>query len=186
MAYATLAELKTILKITDAADDGLLQDYLDAAQAAFEAATDRVFEAAADATRYYDPRDDVDGGTLWLDADLCAVTTVTSGGTDVTAGVVTVPRNATPYYGLKLKSGYSWQCGDECEDAIAVTGKWAYSATPPADVKQAVLRLAAWMYHARTNPEGDRNVVTPSGVVLQASSWPSDVREIAARYRRAL
>ena len=138
MAYASLSDLTAYLGIDEStADDALLTQLLTRAQAAVDGMCQRTFEAGADSTRHYDCRS-VDGLTLHLDADLCAVTSVVNGDgiTVAPTSYTTEPRNLTPLHALRLRSvvGLAW---DGISADIAVTGKWAYSMAAPADVVHA-------------------------------------------------
>lgn len=131
MSYCTLAELKRYLNISSAtsAEDDLLQQMLDEATAAIDTFCGRKFAAYADTTRNYDPTRDAALSYLYLDADLSYLSSVTDGASvDITASVVTQPRNNGPFYALKIKSdsSYYWTYDSAYENAITVTGRWAY------------------------------------------------------------
>lgn len=63
----------------------------------------------------------------------------------------TEPRNDTPYHALKLltSSGKSWTYTNDPEDAITITGKWAYSESAPEDIVYACKRLATLFYREK-------------------------------------
>lgn len=197
MAYLTAADLKTYLGISSSSEDSLLTALIAQAQAHLEAQTGRVFEASADTTKRFDAVEDVlhdeDGRrlTLWLRGyDLCAITSVTNGdGTTVaSSSYVTEPRNETPYWGLRLKANASvaWTYSDTPEDAISISGRWAYSVTPPADVVMATRDLAVWLYRRR-GQEGaslDAPQVSPSGVMLFPARAPETVKMVIEKYQR--
>lgn len=191
MAYATAAQLKTYLGITSSGDDSLLSDLIDRAQAIIEQYTRRTFEAAADSTRYFDAAEDVDGATLLLDEDLCAITSIINGdGVAVASGeYVTEPRNETPYYAIRLlsSSNKAWEYTDDGdpENAISITGRWAYSTTPPNDIVHATIRLAAFLYRQKeSNADIDRPITTADGGMILPSAIPADVRALLDRYRK--
>lgn len=188
MAYTTAANLKVYLGIADVADDALLTTLIAAAQAFIDAYTGRTFEATADSVRKHDAYRDVKGPVLWLADDCSAITSITNGdGATVAANkYVTEPRNSTPIYAVRLLSsaGVGWVAGTDPENAISVTGKWAWSATAPADIVQACTRLAAFMYRQKDNMgEGDRALIAGGGTVLPVA-LPSDVKAMLAPYRR--
>lgn len=191
MTYCSLAQLKAYTGVTGAGDDTLLTDCIVRAEGIIDSTTGRTFEASTDSTRTFDGEMDVVGRTLYLDADLCAITSITNGdGGAITAGqVVSEPRNTAPYYALTLKasSGLAWTYEDDPEDAIAVVGRWGYSTTPPADIEQACVRLAAWLYRQKDNSaDMDRPVISPDGTTLLPSRLPSDVERILNAYKRVL
>ena len=187
MAYCTVDALKAYLGVSDGDDDALLATLIGAAQATIEAQTGRTFEASADSVRKLDACRDVHGRVLWLDADCAAVTSITNGDGVVVAATsyVTEPRNTTPIYAVKLlsSSGVTWVGGTDNENAIAVTGKFVFSTTPPADIVQACTRLAAFYYRQKDNMgEGDRAIVAGGATVLPVN-LPADVKTMLAPYR---
>jgi hypothetical protein len=188
MSYTSTASVKTYLGISGAGDDTLIGTLVTRAQAAIDRYCNRVFEAAADTTRSFDAfGPHIYGPTLFVDRDLCAVTTVTNGDAEVltTTHYVTIPRNDTPYHGLKLKSasGRSWTYTTDWEKAITITGKWAYSTTAPADVVQAADRLAAFYYRQKDAPLQDVTAIE-AGVVIKPLALPDDVKALLNPYRR--
>jgi hypothetical protein len=188
MAYVSVDSLRRYLGISSTNDDVLLAELIAAAQAIIDGYTGRTFEASTDTTRYHDATRDVEGWLLWLDGDLCQVTSVVNGdGVTVASNErVTEPRRATPYYAIRLldSSGKAWEYDTDEENAIAVTGRWAYSLTAPADVAQACKRLAAYMYRQKDNANDlDRAVVVGNATVLP-SDLPSDIVKLLAPYKR--
>lgn len=189
MAYTDLSTLKRYLGIASANDDTLLGECIARAQALIDDYVGgRTFEAAADTTRTLDAVADVEGLLLFLDEDLCAITSVTNGDGVVVAAseYTTQPRNETPYYALKLlaSSGKAWTYEDDHEDAISIVGRWAWSVTAPTAIVQATIRLAAYLYHQKDNAqELDRTVVT-GGTVLLPGDLPRDLAQILDPYRR--
>lgn len=186
MSYATVDELREYLGLTETTHDALLDRLLSTAQAHINTQTRRVFEASADTTRYLDA-DAINGRDLWLGGDLCAITTVTNGDGVVIAGTyyTTRPRNSAPYYLLRMDADapYLW---DGTTGEIAIAGKWAYSTTAPEDIKQAVVRLAGWMYRQRDNAgEGDRPIIAGNATILP-TRLPADIEALVAPYRPIL
>lgn len=192
MAYADTTRLKLYLGVDAASDDVLIGYFLASAQAAIDSYCRQTFEASADTTRYFDPTECVRGRTLYLDAPLCAITTLTNGdgNTIDSSKYVKEPRNTTPWYALTLKSnaGVAWTYTSTPENAISIAGRWAYSTTAPDDVVQACTRLAAYLYRQKDNQTGDldRPVVASGGVVLMPGTLPSDIKSLLAPYRRLI
>jgi len=117
------------LNITTSTDDALLQLMLDASTSRIDSFCGRIFQAAGDSVRYFDPTRDIDDeGKLKLDYDLSYITSVVSSGSDISTAIYHNPRNATPYYELGIKSTglASWAFGVPVEDSIVITGRWAY------------------------------------------------------------
>ena len=197
MAYASAVDLKTFLGISGSGDDTLLAALLTRAQAYIEGMTDRVFEATGDTTKYFDALEDVTEDAagrrnilLLGKWDLCAITSVVNGDgvTLASDAYVTEPRNETPYWALRIKANQSawWTYGDTPENAIAITGRWAYSTTAPADVVQATVELAAYLYRRR-GVEGtavDQVAVSPSGVTMAPRGLPELVKTVIGNYQR--
>ena len=184
MAYSTIADITAYLGIDEStADDGLLLQLLTRAQAAIDSMCNRTFEVSADTVRYYDWRA-VNGYMLHLDADLCAITSVVNGDGVTIAGTeyTTEPRNVTPWHALRMRSAsiHAW---DGVTGDIAVTGKWAYSTTAPADVAHATVRLVAWMYRQKDNTGNDAPVIA-GDITILPSRIPSDVESMLAPYVR--
>jgi hypothetical protein len=187
MAYVTVSELKRYLGIDveNAIDDALLSDMVQRAQAVVNTFTRRTFEATADEMRVHG-WGLVDGACLFLDGDLCAVTSVVNGdgATLQATEYFTMPRNRAPFYALQLRPavGYVW---DGATGDILVTGRWAYSLTPPADVVQATVRLAAWLYRQKDNTGADSPMLAGDTMILP-SRLPADVVELLRPYQRLL
>ena len=186
MAYTTVAEVKQYLGIAEATDDALLRAMIAAAQKAIDLYCRRTFEADTDSTRYFDYSEEyIDGYDLWLDEDLCAITTVTNGDGVVVASNerTTVPRNETPYYKIRILSDADvyWTYDDEWMDAISIVGRWAYSTEAPADVAQACVRLASNYFRAKDAPLTDVTAIE-AGVVIKTPGMPADVKMMLRPY----
>jgi hypothetical protein len=197
MAYCAVSDLKTYLGIPTATttDDALLTALIASAQRAIDLHTHRTFEAAQDSTKYFDADEDVYGLRLdWTPygLDLCAITSVVNGdGTTVASGqYVTEPRHQTPYYGIQLKvsSGLFWEysAGDDPENAIAVTGKWAYSTTAPAEIVHVCKEMAALFYKQRDgNADINRAIIAGNATILPAGLSATSTA-ILKSYRRVV
>lgn len=203
--YVTLDSVKAYLAVDTTSDDELITEAIESAQAFIEspAGAGRVFEASADTTRRFDgplpgayqylTSWERETHPLWFLSfgryDLAAITSVTNGdGTNVALGAfVTLPHEERPWYGLRLKldSGVVWTWQNSPESAIAVTGRWAYSITPPPDIKQACRRLASWYYKQRDTLGDPQQIIRSSdGTTVIPQSVPRDVLDTLIRYRR--
>ena len=186
MAYCTVADVKTYLGVSEADDDALIATLINAAQAAIDAHTGNTFEAAVDAVRYYDVHGPhIEGRRLYFDRPLASLTSISDGGGAYQAtDYVMMPRNDAPYYGveLKLTTGRFWTYVTDWENAIAVTGRWAYSVSAPNDIRQAARRLAAFYYRQKDAPLQDVTAIE-AGVVVQPIAMPADVRALLSPYR---
>lgn len=189
MSLCTVDEVALYLGLDSSDDLALLESLVSAAQGMIERHTGRRFDVETATARYLHATRDVFGRSLWLGAELAAAPTsvVNGNGVTVTSNqYVLEPRNDAPYYALTLlgSSGVTWTYTTDPEGAIAVTGKWGYSTTPPAEVKHACVRLAAFLYRQRDNSgDSDRAIVTPGGTV-KPLTLPQDVTVILAPYVR--
>jgi uncharacterized phiE125 gp8 family phage protein len=185
MAYITLADLKEDLGIAEETDDYVLEQKIDAAQAAIDLYTSRTFEAAS-SVKYY-TWDDVDGLILWLDDDLVSLTSVANGDSSSTAistnDITLLPRNeGPPYDRLRLDdtSTSSWEV--DTDYWIAVTGTWGWAAAAPEPIKQACLRMAAHMYRLRDADVFDVVSFPGEGIIQVRGELPADVRVLLDPY----
>jgi hypothetical protein len=157
----------------------------------FEADSDTVGSSNAYLTRKFDAEADIEGQELFFDRDLCEINEILNGDTDSTEissdNYVTNPRNDVPYYSVRIKDSTSdyWTYATDPEDAISVSGIWAFSKTANNSIKQAMLRLVNWFYKQReAELDADRPVVTQFGFAVMPSSLPSDVKIILDPYKR--
>lgn len=191
MAYTTAALVKTYLGITTATDDTLITALIVRAQKWIDQYTGRTFEAAADATHYFTVGENTQGRDLWLDADLCSITTIktnadaSSPTTLTTADYVTVPRNSAPYHIIRLKrsSDDDWTYDSDPTGGIEVTGKWAYSTTAPDDIIHACIRLTGFLYRQKDSQVFDVTAQPDMGVITVPQGMPADVKIILDPYR---
>lgn len=189
-AYCTSAEVRTYLGISSTGDDALITALIARAQAAIDLHTHRTFSSTADSTRSFTVGEDTEGRLLWFDEDIVSITTVTtnadaSTGTTVSSTeYITMPRNRTPYYGLKIKSSVDkdWTFTNDPESGITVAGKWAYSTTPPDDVKHACIRLSSYYYQQKDAQVFDVTAIPDAGVITLPQGIPSDVKIILEPY----
>lgn len=193
MAYCTIADVKAYTGVAATADDVLIGSLITRAQDIIDKETLRTFEAAADSTRYFDA--DLDTTDYLLDwthygLDLCQITSVTNGdGTVITANqYVTEPRHATPWYGIRLKASTGlWWMPDtnaDSQNAIAIVGRWAYSITPPDEIKHACIRLVTFLYRQKDSGVFDVVMVPGSGEMVVPQGMPKDVAVVLQHYRR--
>lgn len=190
MAYCTIGDIVEYLGIGSPSDDGLIQTHIDAAHAWIDKYCHRTFESASDSTRYLDARGEhIRRSTIYFDdvGELAQITSVVNGdGVTVASNeYVTIPRNAAPYTGLRLKgmSTKRWEFTTDWEDAIAVTGRWAYSVTAPAAIKEACVALAAFYYRQKDQPFTDVTAVE-MGIVVRPVGIPQHVKALLMPYRK--
>lgn len=187
MPYTSAAAVKSYLGISSTADDALLATLVAAAQAAIDAYTHRTFEAATDTTRRFDAELDTSESHTMLDwtpygLDLAQITSIVNGdGVTIPANAyVLEPRHYPPYFGVKLKisSGLYFEddANSDAENAIAVTGRWAYSVTAPADVAHACVRWAAFLYRQKDSGVYETTLIPGAGVMETPMGIPRDVQ----------
>ena len=192
MAYCTTEQVRTYLGVSGTADDGLLAELVTFSQAAIDSYCRRTFEAAADSDRYFTVGRDTEGRWLWFDQDLATITTVLNGdssATEVTSSQYITEPYSAPFFGIKILGSAAkvWEYNLDPEDAIKVTGKWAYSTSAPKDIVFAAIRLAAYMYRSKdTSMDSDRPILTDAGVTLLPMGLPNDVLKLLSPYRKAL
>ena len=193
MPYASVTAVKSYLGIASTADDALLTTLLTAAQAAIDAYTHRTFEAPVDTVRRFDAELDTSEAHTLLDwtpygLDLAQITSIVNGD-GVTIPVdayVLEPRHYPPYYGIKLKVSSGLYFEDDAngdhENAIAVTGRWAYSVTAPADVAHACVRWATYLYRQKDSGVYETTIIPGAGVMEVPMGIPRDVQMLLGRH----
>lgn len=191
--YATLAEFKALLVITstDATDDAVIENAIEAASRFIDGKTGRRFYAVTE-TRYFDIPEE-GSRLLKLDEDLISITTLTNGdGTVITSSYYNlVPKNSSPYCGVKMKESsiYYW-CQDtdgNTEDVISIAGSWGFAATAPDDVKEACLQIALAAYKRKMGENmGTRTTITAFGVTITPEDIPAYAWGIIKYYRKIL
>lgn len=194
MAYTTAALVKTYLDISGATDDALITTLIERAQKFIDTYTQRTFEASADSTRKYTVGVDTKDDVLFFDADIYSITSIAnnaddgSGGTALTQNThyITYPRNTTPYIGIRLlgSSGYYWTYTYNAENGISVTGKFAYSASAPADIVHACVRLSGYYYRQKDSQVFDVTAIPDAGIIQVPVGIPTDVKKILDIYRK--
>jgi hypothetical protein len=134
---------------------------------------------------------DTDGLELLFDEDIYTITTVVTdadGDADTIPSTeyVTMPRNKTPYYGIKIlgSSDYYWDYTDDPEGGIEITGRWAYSSEAPNDIAQACSRWAAYLYKQRDSQVFDVTAIPSAGVIEIPKGIPADVKILLDPYVR--
>jgi hypothetical protein len=165
--YATLADVKAALRITDTVDDSLLEISIEAASREIDGFCERVFTQST-ATRIYRP---TDAFTVDLD-DLQTVTTLKTdadgdGVFDTTWGTADYQLNplngisggiTTPYTMLKAVGSYLFPIYEprnvnSQEASVQIVGVWGWPSIPTA-VKQACIILSMRQFKRYDSPTG--------------------------------
>jgi hypothetical protein len=146
----------TITDVTDVADDYTLEQMVEAISRAIEAETHRRFYTTAnDETRYYSPDDSY---TLMPDDDVLSVTTLATDEdgdrvyetTWAAADYELWPYNAAldgkPYLEIRATIPVGTYVFPILPKAAKVVGKFGYSTTTPAAIREAVLLTAEKLF----------------------------------------
>jgi len=176
--YVSVDELIAYLGAETQDDRELLADIAARAQAAVEAYTHRSFEAQA-GVRRVNPQaimKDIIGEVIELPDDAVQIASVTVDG--VSVPFRTLPADP-PYYAVFAPSFYATD-----DSVIEISGTWGFSETPPADIRQATLRLAAYFYRLRDAQMFDAAGLPDIGMLTVAKGLPADVQAILDNYRR--
>lgn len=174
--YASLDQLKRYLDVQTNDDDALLTDLLNAATAHIDAYTRRHFSPTS-ATHVLDEQYVLQPDRRWLllDDDLLAITSISDESGDINVSEVRPIPSGAPY---RLLEYARW------DPPVTVVGDWGYSATPPADIVYACMRLAAYWYRAKDAQVFDVTMVSDQGALTIPRGIPADVKAVLDRYAR--
>ncbi len=189
MTYCTPQTVRDMMGISGTTDDALIARYIATASRQIDAYTKRTF-SGVNTTRYVDAiGEHIRGNTLYLDTvgELASISSVVNGdGVTVASGeYITEPRNVAPFWAIRLlaNSGKSWTYSTDWEGAIAITGVWAFSETPPADIRDAAAFLAAFYYRQKDQPFTDVTAVE-AGIVVRPVGIPAHIKMMLDMYRK--
>lgn len=160
--YATLAQVKSALRITDSVDDSLLEMAIESASRAIDQYTNRNFYNAGTAVRYYAPSNSLN---VLID-DLISIVKLESMNDDEQVYDTTwasddyqlEPLNgitdgfAQPYTNIRAIGDYVYQTL-EGEATVKVTGVWGWAATP-IQVTQATVIQSSRIFKRLDSPLG--------------------------------
>lgn len=160
--YATLAQVKSALRITDQVDDSLLEMAIESASRAIDQYTNRNFYNAGSAVRYYAPSNSLN---VLID-DLISISKLESMNDDEQVYDTTwasddyqlEPLNgiadgfAQPYTNIRAIGDYVYQTL-EGEATVKVTGVWGWAATP-IQVTQATVIQSSRIFKRLDSPLG--------------------------------
>jgi hypothetical protein len=193
MSYATLAEFKAAVGITDTTDDTALQSVLDATDTLIDLYCDRKtgFGTATE-TRYYTAED-------WeyvLTDDLVSITTLQTDDdangtyeTTWTAGTdyVLAPRNAAldgfPYTEIDTSVTWPRNFPKDVYIGVKVVGVFGFPAVPAA-VKQAEIIQAGAVWNSRTAPFGVIGSADLGGILRMSRALHPEAALILEPYRK--
>jgi hypothetical protein len=146
------------------------------------------FAVTADTTRQY-LACDVRGNELLLDVSLLAVTSITNGdmGAIPSNGYRLWPVNGARKWRIQLLSTYGsvWDVAED-DDVISVTGRFGYSATVPAAVREACIMLAGWMLKRYQAALQDAAFSPELGQLTYSEAMPKQVQALLAPFRSGM
>lgn len=188
--YATLAEVKSALQITDSYDDTKLEMAVEAASRLIDGHAQRVFYNAGTATRYYVA---ADAWTVDID-DLQSLTTLqTSDNADnvfdttwTSTDYQLEPLNgyssglATPYTRIRAVGDYYFPSA-QGEALVKLTGVFGW-ASIPTGIRQAAIIQASRIFKRLDSPLGVAGF-GDLGVVRVSSRLDPDVAQLVEPYR---
>jgi len=193
MSYATLAQFKAAVGITDSTDDTALQAVLDATDTLIDLYCDRKtgFGTASE-TRYYTAED----YQYVLTDDLVSVTTLQTDDdangtyeTTWTAGTdyVLAPRNAAldgfPYTEIDTSVTWPRNFPKDVYLGVKVVGVFGFPAVPAA-VKQAEIIQAGAVWNSRTAPFGVIGSADLGGILRMSRALHPEAALILEPYRK--
>lgn len=160
--YATLAQVKSALRVTDNIDDSLLEMAIESASRAIDQYTNRNFYNAGTAVRYYAPSNSLN---VLID-DLISIVKLESMNDDEQVYDTTwasddyqlEPLNGItdgfeqPYTNIRAIGDYVYQTL-EGEATVKVTGVWGWAATP-IQVTQATVIQSSRIFKRLDSPLG--------------------------------
>ena len=193
MAYITSTDVKVFggLADSDSFEDVLLAVLIPIAQQLVDTFTERTFEytntSDASVSKTFDALRDVSGRTLYLDQDLHSIRSISVDGVAISSdSYVTEPRTDAPFFGITIlgSSSDSWDYGTDAENAIVIDGHWAYSQTPPEDIKVATILTVEYLMKLRNSDLALTAPIVADGITIMPSQLPSLVRMILAKYRK--
>ena len=187
--YATLAEVKASLRITDDLDDALLETAIESASRMIDGYTARTFSNAGTATRNFAATDALN---LIID-DAISVSEVSS--TDEVGDTYVVwdandfqlePLNSRsdglymPYTGIRAVGDYTWPVVDQ-QALCRITAVWGWASVPIA-IKQATVIQSSRLFKRLDSPLGITGF-GDMGAIRVNRYLDSDVEQLAMPFR---
>lgn len=191
--YATLAEVKAALRITDSVDDSLLEMAVESASRLIDGYTARNFYNAGTATRYFvaqsdyvTPIDDaISISQVQTSSDVDSVYDITWTESDYQ----TEPLNgyvdglAWPINAIRAINDYTFPIAGG-EAAVKITGVWGWSAVPTT-IRQACIIQASRIFKRLDSPLGVLSA-PDLGFIRVGSRLDPDVAQLVDPYRKVL
>jgi hypothetical protein len=189
--YATLAQVKAALRITDTVDDSLLEMAIESGSRAIDGYANRNFYANGTAVRVFAPSDSF---MTEID-DLISVTTLKTKSDDdsgfdttwTTDDYQLEPLNGradgitTPYTNIRAVGDYLFS-QFEGEATVQITGVWGWATTPIA-VTQACVIQSSRIYKRLDSPLGVAGI-SDIGIMRVSNRLDPDVAQLVDPLRR--
>lgn len=190
--YATLAETKSALRITDSVDDSLLEMAIESASRLIDGYAGRQFFSSGTATRYFTADDDfvceiddISSSNITLvtamDADAVFDTTWATTDYQLEPLNAVLDGQAWPYTRIRAVGDYLWPISGG-EALVKLTAVFGWPAVPIA-IKQATIIQASRIFKRLDSPLGVAGF-GDLGVMRVSSSLDPDVAQLVAPYRR--
>jgi len=190
--YATLAQVKSALRISDNVDDSLLEMAVESASRAIDGHAGRYFYSSGTATRYYASENDFI--TQIDDVSSTAITLQTSSAAD---GIYNItwdagdyqlePLNgnvdglAVPYTRIRAVNNYLFPSATE-EAVVKLTAVFGWASVPIA-ITQACIIQASRIFKRLDSPLGVAGFGDLGAISVTRDIDP-DVAQLVAPYRR--
>jgi hypothetical protein len=193
MSYATLAEFKAAVGITDSTDDAALQSVLDATDTLIDLYCDRKtgFGTATE-TRYYTAED----YEYVLTDDLVSVTTLQTdddangtyettwtAGTDYVLAPVNAALDGFPYTEIDTSVTWPRNFPKDVYLGVKVVGVFGFPSVPAA-VKQAEIIQAGAVWSSRVSPFGIVGSADLGGLLRMSRALHPEAALILEPYRK--
>ena len=190
--YASLAETKSALRITDSVDDSLLEMAIESASRLIDGYAGRQFFSSGTAIRYFTADDDfvceiddISSSTITLvtamDADAVFDTTWATTDYQLEPLNGVLDGQAWPYTRIRAVGDYLWPISGG-EALVKLTAVFGWPAVPIA-IKQATIIQASRIFKRLDSPLGVAGF-GDLGVMRVSSSLDPDVAQLVAPYRR--
>ena len=190
--YATLAQLKSALRISDAVDDSLLEMAVESASRAIDGQAGRYFYSSGTATRYYAADDsfitqidDVSGTAITLqtsgNANGVFDTTWAAGDYQLEPLNGNVDGLQVPYTRIRAVNNYLFPVSGG-EALVKVTGVFGY-ASVPISITQACIIQSSRIFKRLDSPLGIAGF-GDMGAMRVSRYLDPDVEQLVAPYRR--
>jgi len=193
MSYATLAQFKAAVGITDSTDDTALQNVLDATDTLIDLYCDRKtgFGTASE-TRYYTAED----YQYVLTDDLVSVTTLQTdddangtyettwtAGTDFVLAPVNSALDGFPYTEIDTSVSWPRNFPKDVYRGVKVVGVFGFPSVPAAVVQSEIIQAGA-VWSSRTSPFGVIGSADLGGILRQARALHPEAALILEPYRK--